>query len=61
MLSQALAQSDASCPVIKLGTPFSTKAPLETLPKKESLVVGTAEELKMSTNNCTVLVAKFGL
>ena len=61
MLSQALAQSDVSCPAIKLGTPFSTKAPLETLPEKESLVAGTTKELKMSTDNCTVLVAKVGL
>ena len=61
MLCQALAKSDASCPVIELGTPFSAKAPLEALPEKESLVAGAAAELKMSAGNCNVPAAKVGL
>ena len=61
MLCQALVKSDASFPAIKLGTPFSAKAPLEALPEKESLVAGAAAELKMSTGNWTVPAAKVGL
>ena len=48
----ALAVSDASYPAIKLGAPFSTKAPLEVLLEKGNLVTGTTVELKISTGNC---------
>ena len=51
-LCLALSVSDASFPVIKLGAPFSTKALLEVLLEKGSLVTGTAVELKISTDNC---------
>ena len=61
MLYQALVNSDASCPTIKLGTPFSAKAPLEALSEKESLVAGATAELKMSAGNWTVPAAKVGL
>ena len=61
MLYQALINSDASSPAIKLGTPFSAKAPLEALPEKESLVAGAAAELKMSASNCNMPAAKVGL
>ena len=61
MLCQAPVKSDVSCPAIKLGTPFSAKAPLEVLPETESLVSGAAAELKMSAGNCTVPAAKIGL
>ena len=61
MLYQALVNSDASYPAIKLGTPFSPKAPLEVLPEKESLVAGAKAELKKSAGNWTVSAAKVGL
>ena len=61
MLCQAPVKSDVSCPAIKLGAPFSAKAPLEALPEKENVVAGAAAELKMSAGNCNVPAAKVGL
>ena len=55
-LFQALTVSDTSYPVVKLGTPFSTKTPLEALLEKGSLIAGTVVELKMSTGNYSALV-----
>ena len=61
MLCQAPVKSDVSRPAIKLGTPFSAKAPLEALPEKESLATGAAAELNISARNCNVPAAKVGL